>query len=400
MRLITTYILVLLITIASEEAKATTSLNFPREAQASVGIVVRDLSTGSDVVAKNSNSLLTPASILKCVTAAAVMLEGKTEDKFPTSCTMQGHITANGTFYGDITVAGSGDPTLESENPDGCAHVIDSIAEAVKRLGITRIAGCLLPDSTYYGFREPGPVSKWEVEDLKYGYGAGLYTLNYRNNTCNGDRSLDEPVETFIDALEERLLRDSIAVEWNEFDLEVEPSKRFYEYRSPSFCNIMREMMVSSNNLYAEAMLRQLAPRGFRAEALERERQLLSDAGFDTDCLVAFDGSGLTRNNKITPQLMADLLQKMAAGEYAERYVGLFPLAGKEGTVKRLLHGTRLEGKLALKSGSMNGVQCFAGYKLDSDGKPTHAVVIMVNNFVCRRALVMKAISDFLLEQF
>lgn len=97
---------------------------------------------------------------------------------------------------------------------------------------------------------------------------------------------------------------------------------------------------------------------------------------------------------------MADLLETMATGPMSDTYVSLFPKAGVEGTVKKLLRETPLEGSLALKSGSMKGVQCFAGYKLDPDGTPTHAVVIMVNDFKCKRATVIKAISDFLLKQF
>ena len=59
-----------------------------------------------------------------------------------------------------------------------------------------------------------------------------------------------------------------------------------------------------------------------------------------------------------------------------------------------------LEGRLALKSGSMRGVQTFAGYKLNSEGKPTHVVVIMVNQFTCKRSAVRNAMTNFLLRQF
>ena len=81
-------------------------------------------------------------------------------------------------------------------------------------------------------------------------------------------------------------------------------------------------------------------------------------------------------------------------------YVSLFPKAGRDGTLKRFLRKTRLDGKLALKTGSMTGVQCYAGYKLDGDDNPTHVVVIMVNNFGCERVDVRKAAERLLLELF
>ena len=49
-------------------------LTFPRIGSASVGIIVRNLATGKDEVVENADKLMTPASILKCVTAAATLM--------------------------------------------------------------------------------------------------------------------------------------------------------------------------------------------------------------------------------------------------------------------------------------------------------------------------------------
>ncbi|MBR5744394.1 MAG: hypothetical protein IKX94_03605, partial [Muribaculaceae bacterium] len=54
----------------------------------------------------------------------------------------------------------------------------------------------------------------------------------------------------------------------------------------------------------------------------------------------------------------------------------------------------------ALKSGSMRGVQCYAGYKLDNDNRPTHVIVILINNFSGGRAELKAAIGRYLLETF
>jgi len=391
----------LCVAVAFVASASPSKLKFPRSANANIGIMVRDLRSGRDIVSENPAKFLTPASILKCVTAASVILDGKENYTFPTTCGMNGIISRDGTLYGDITVAGSGDPTLECHNLPGSERVIDSIANAIAARGVTKIAGCLQVDSLSYPLREPGALPKWEVEDMLWSYGAGLFILNYNNNTEGVDRALVEPVETFIDALEERLLRDSIKVEWNENTFFADDSSSlFFTHVSPPAKEILREMMFMSNNLYAEGILRTLAPGQFRRDALNRENDVLEANGMNTQEFVAFDGSGLTRNSKLTPQFMTELLAMMATGDKADLYASLFPKAGMEGTVKKLLKGTRLEGKLALKSGSMNGVQCFAGYKLDDNGRPSHTVVIMVNDFTCKRVVLMKAISNFLLQQF
>ena len=59
-----------------------------------------------------------------------------------------------------------------------------------------------------------------------------------------------------------------------------------------------------------------------------------------------------------------------------------------------------LKGKIALKTGSVGGVQCYAGYKLDAKGQPTHVIVIMVNGFFCPRSDVREASEQLLTDLF
>ena len=143
--------------------------------------------------------------------------------------------------------------------------------------------------------------------------------------------------------------------------------------------------MVRSDNLFAESMLRAISQGKSRKHALETQLNLWNSRGLNTDYIAINDGSGLARSNRITPIFMANMLKWMANSNYRETYVNYFPLAGKDGTMKNFLKGSKLEGKIALKTGSMNGVQCYAGYKLDSNNNPSHTIVIMINNFFCKR---------------
>lgn len=300
-----------------------------------IGILIRDLVTGNDIVSENPDKFLTPASILKCVTAAAVIIDGHQEHTFNTETTINGEISPDGTLYGDIVIKGIGDPTTESfQFPDNYG-MADSIASHISRIGVRHITGGISIDSI--GFKNQGPVQKWELEDLEWSYGAGLFPLNYHDNSCPGDRALTDPGETFIDAIECRLRSDSITLGWHDTSTLPTMPRMLYTHRSPSVKQILRTMMEKSNNLYAEAMLRLLSPGGTRADALTRERAILTRSGFDTEAFMAFDGSGLTRDSKLTPRFMADLLEKNAASPQGELYISLFPKAGIEGTVKKLL---------------------------------------------------------------
>ena len=155
--------------------------------------------------------------------------------------------------------------------------------------------------------------------------------------------------------------------------------------------------MVRSDNLFAEGMLNAIKPKGNRTDSLI---SLIKSKGINVNTITLYDGSGLSRTDRISPIFLGKLYEYMAKSNFSKQYVATFPIVGREGTVKRLLTGTDLAGKLRLKSGSMGGVQCYGGYKIDDNGEPTHAVVIMINHYNCKSAYIRKAIERLLLKIF
>ncbi len=373
-------------------------LSFTSREAAQVGIVVRDLSTGRETVSVNPDAALTPASITKCVTAAAILASGMTDNRFETPAYISGAIDG-GVLDGSVVIAGKGDPTTALRSFPRGDGLADSIALALQRLGVERVTGSILPDCSYLPAQ--GPNERWEICDTEWSYGAGLYAVNYNGNTRGTDLALPDPPEAFAAEVENNLAERGITVEWGDEELPVPGSlTALASHRSADFEEILSRMMTRSDNLFAEAMLRALAPGSTLKASLAREKELLAELGLDTSRVGLYDGSGLSRNNRFSARFLSRLLAKMASRPDAARYAALFPLAGRDGTVKKLLRGTRLEGKLALKSGSMTGVLCYAGYKLDADNKPTHAIVIMVNSYFCPSAEVRKSIQNFLLKTF
>ncbi len=82
-----------------------------------------------------------------------------------------------------------------------------------------------------------------------------------------------------------------------------------------------------------------------------------------------------------------------------EEYASFMPLAGQEGTLSGFLKDTELDAYVAMKTGSMKGIQCYAGYKLDEVFAPTHSIVIIMND-IGQRGAARKAAEDLLLEIF
>lgn len=427
-------------------AYAGITLGFPSERNASVGIYVKDLGSGKIITQHNAERLLTPASITKSLTTATVMCLIDTSFSFSTPVYLYGRRKGT-TWDGNLVIEASGDPTIDSsEFPDSSDFATD-IVSALKATGITSITGKVIVNEDLPDDGQPGT---WEVEDVPWPYGAGLFGFNFRDNVMrvcpatgvttphdpgliitrqyakrggtlirgiNSDRltakgaavnkkswvlntSMPDPARVFCHMLTSQLADAGITVR-NKNVNNVDTRMLVLNHTSAPLTQILRRLMVVSHNMFAESMLRLLAPGCSRDEALTVEKDFWRQRGIDTENIILHDGSGLSRGNKMSPLFLGSVLEAMARDwGMAVPYSRLFPLAGVEGTVKSLLADTPLAGQLALKSGSMGGVQCFAGYKLDEHGQPTHVVVIMVNAFTCSRSSLRKSIEKFLLETF
>lgn len=350
------------------------------------GLYVRPITEDVPIALQNPEKPLIPASITKAVTAAAVMSLRDTLSCFITPVWMCGELIESPSgkmvLDGDIVICPVGDPTLGDNRFKRSMVLPDSVVAAIKRLDIDSIAGRVRVDGM--AFTDESVPEGWSTSDLSAYYGAPLLASTYSHNMTGGKRSrVNMRPDTTLTSVVKRALKKGGIALGNRKTTTDGPQTALYLHKSPTFKEIMRSMMVRSDNLYAEGMLRTLAEGDTRADALAEEMDFLTDPdlGLLLQGVELNDGSGLSRKNRITPHAMANLLAWMAHSTVGPAYVSLFPVVGREGTVKGLLKGTPLEGNMVLKSGTMTGVKCYAGYKLDEKtGRPTHVVVAMVND--------------------
>lgn len=148
----------------------------------SVSICILDPSNGKVISEYDSQRSLTPASVMKLVTTAAVLELIGPDYRFNTVIGYTGTIDKNSkTLIGNIIIKGGGDPSLGSENfKTVYGDFIEGWADELKLLGISKIEGCVLTDDSYYDY-EPVP-SKWLWEDIGNYYGAGSFGLSVFDN--------------------------------------------------------------------------------------------------------------------------------------------------------------------------------------------------------------------------
>lgn len=426
--------------VASTFAKVT--LGFPGEDAALVGIIIKDINTGEIVAENDSRKVLLPASVMKSITAATAISLLDQNFRFETEIFLTGEIS-DGVCSGNLVIKSCGDPTIDSELFNSDKGICKEIVESIVSRGVTIIQGDIIVEES---LSQQGCIPEWEIADVAWEYGAGLFGFNYKDNVFrlwpatkrtrphvpdlkvttirnssedlirgvfsnnlyalspNPDNTkwsvgttMPSPATVFAYALNKELKANGISVKGNKTTVS-HPQTNVCLHKSPALDQILREMMVHSHNLYAEGMLRALAPTSSRDAAIKKELGLWNSRGLNTRYMKICDGSGLARADRISASFVSDVLLWMVTNGYEKRYTDLFPRVGREGTVKIFLKDTRLEGRLALKTGSMNAVQCYAGYKFDEKGVPTHVVVVLINGFFCDRPTLRKHIEKFLLE--
>lgn len=74
------------------------------------------------------------------------------------------------------------------------------------------------------------------------------------------------------------------------------------------------------------------------------------------------DGSGLSRQNWLTPNGLVTLLQQMVRTEHASLWWRSLPLAGRSGTLRQRLRNTAAQDRVWAKTGTLRGVVALAGY--------------------------------------
>ena len=145
------------------------------------------------------------------------------------------------------------------------------------------------------------------------------------------------------------------------------------ERDSPPLLEIIRVLNKVSENLHAEILLRAVAREktgvGSRAAGLQVERNFLTSIGIAPSDVVVDDGSGLSRENLVTPQAVVALLEYAHHQSWGDSFAGTLPIAGVDGTLDNRMKGTTAEGRVEAKTGSVEHTQALSGFATTVNGE-------------------------------
>lgn len=364
-------------------------------------VLVQDLTTGKVIASHNKDRSLLPASIMKTVTIAGLLNEAGPDGRFHTRVYADGPVDDN-LIKGDLVIVGGGDPTLGANCLPESADIADELVAALRHHGIEKIQGTLRIDTSLYS--GPACPPSWVAEDRREAYGTGCHALNFRRNAAGG-RAVKDPVGLFADHIVRSLASVGISLDGvpkigGDACAPSAESLLLVDHVSDRYAEVMRSCMMRSDNLFAENLLRAFAlargNEGSTAAGAEEMMRYWKNNGVDTKGVTIIDGSGLSRSNRVTASFIGGIMRSMYEDD---EYSTFLPLAGQEGTLSDFLKDTELDSYVAMKTGSMRGIQCYAGYKLDEKFAPTHSVIIIMNG-IGPRARARQAAERLLLDLF
>lgn len=149
-------------------------------------------------------------------------------------------------------------------------------------------------------------------------------------------------------------------------------------WHSKPLAQVLADMNKHSNNVIARTVFLKLGESADAAQALQAAdaavRAELAAAGVDASALVLENGSGLSRRERVSAQMLGEMLAAAYRSPFGKAFAAGLPQGG-EGTLKNRFSHT--DGLLRLKTGTLKNVRALAGYWL---GEKPKVVVALVNS--------------------
>lgn len=400
-------------------------MNDPVLRNANWGFVIYDPKTRKVVSSYNENASLIPASTTKLLTTdTAVSLLGE-NFRWITQLEYSGEIDENGNLQGNLYIVGSGDPSLGTNKAGASSYsaIVSDFITAISDKGIKKINGDIIIQTGIFKVNKTQKLPEnivW-LENGNYYLPAGstfeinpenerliakpanpfaenknyYYISPYIKQMVYADKfdgvglttKVADPPAYLANSLRSTMIKRGVNITGKVVakTTELNPEKRtaITAYQSPTLSEIIYYINQRSDNALAEATLRMVGFQKKGDQTLESGRNVvvehLKANAFETDGLNYMDGSGLSRNNLVTPISQVKFLTNIMNEKYYKTYFDSLPIAGQTGTLKSMFSGEGY-GQIYAKTGTLNKVKTLAGYMKTHTGK-TLVFSLLINNY-------------------
>jgi D-alanyl-D-alanine carboxypeptidase/D-alanyl-D-alanine-endopeptidase (penicillin-binding protein 4) len=299
-----------------------------------------DVSTGKVVFESNANSQRKPASLMKLLSASATLRYLDPSKVFATS-------VALGPTPDSIVIDGEYDPWISMNSKEALKMGRTSFYALASR-GLSAVTK-----------KSEEPVKKLQV---------------YYNDLFSKD------VANFKAYYKKRGVSATM-IYVNEAKAKSLATEQIVYSTSPTVKEIMNWFLVWSDNIVSERMARlaaKAAGNDFNEKGVAKTfDKVLRELGIDPSRIIIKDASGLSKENKLTANILSQLLYKIHSDPVYSQLIGGLPVSGKTGTLsKRYIESApQAVGLVKAKTGTLSGTVSLAGYVQSGDREYAFTII-------------------------
>ena len=299
---------------------------------ANPGLILVDPVSGETIYENDADTLRKPASLLKIISAVALLDYVDPDFRFTTEI-------LTGTAPNTLIIAGALDPWMERNN---------TLATKMGRVSLPKIA-------------------KTALKKLDSDNGAPIKTLRIEYSKMH---SVD------LDYIKSQFAARKIkvsTVKVTAAEAKLNSKESIAKFDSPPLQEIMDWMLIWSDNTLGNRMAMYASMKagfGYAESGIEETFvRTLSNLEIDSTGLNAVDGSGLSRSNRVSAQMLAELLLKTYKNDKYRTVYGGLPVGGVNGTMRNrfVTSAPKAIGLVRTKTGLLTGVVSMAGYVQGGD---------------------------------
>ena len=203
-----------------------------------------------------------------------------------------------------------------------------------------------------------------------------------------------DPGEAFVSALREALVDRGIAIVGD--SITPAPAGRLdtlVVMRSSPMSQILAAFLKPSQNQIGEMLFKTIALQRTDTGSARVARRLVGErlrqwgaqpAGFQV-----MDGSGLSRQDLVSPETIVRVLDAMRHSPHYQVYYDALPVAGIDGTLRGRMRGTTAEANVRGKTGTLSNVRSLSGYVTTAGGRLL-LFSVLCNNYLVPTAYITR----------
>lgn len=338
------------------------------------------------IASVNADAAVIPASNLKVVIAAVALDVLGPGTTFTTQ--VVGPAPVGGVVTGDVFLVGGGDPVLSEswytqatttrKRPPLHATSVEALADALVAAGVTHITGRVVADASRYDSEAYPPG--WGDDLKKVADGVPVSALVIDDSISQEGVISADPTGAAAKTFARLLAARNVQVDGGTSTGTATVGLGVLAaVQSAPLTDIVNEMLATSDNLTAEMIVKEIhhvasGVQGTRAGGLQVVAERLAAWGVSTAGMQLTDGSGLSRDNRLTCTTLMQVLQRTAATDPLGAGLARGGQAGS--TLAEYFDRAGLIGVIQGKTGSLTGVKSLSGYFV-AGGDEVQFVIIL-----------------------